>query len=90
MDDAPERRQQILSSLRSFLSEEGSSDAASIEDDENLFDAGVIDSMRLVTLIGFIQDEYALDFDFAELTEQNFASLSSMCRFIVEKQQQAV
>ena len=81
----PESHSQIVASLREFIAQEKPEEAKAVGDDENLFDAGVIDSFQLVMLVTFIQGEFALDFDFDELSEENFSSLSSMARFIADK-----
>jgi len=86
MSGSDQRSQAIISSLRAFLAAEKPEPMSAIKDDENLFDAGVIDSFQLVTLVAFIQNEFALEFDFDDLTEEKFSTLSAISRFIAEKQ----
>jgi acyl carrier protein len=85
MRASEQRSNEIISSLREFLAAGKPDETSAIEDDENLFDAGVIDSFQLVMLVTFIQSEFAIDFDFDELTEENFSTLSEMSRFISGK-----
>jgi acyl carrier protein len=57
-----------------------------LSDDEHLFDRGIIDSMGALELMQFLQDEFGIQVDEDEMTEQNFESLRAIGRFVASKQ----
>lgn len=54
-----------------------------VADDESLFDRGVIDSMGVVELIGFLESEFSVVVREDDLTEQTLGSLSSIARYVL-------
>jgi acyl carrier protein len=90
---SPDRsfREEALASLRSYLAvgESGaggaSSDALTIDEQVNLFEAGVLDSLQLVGMIGFIESEFECSLDYDELTEDNLGTLAAILAMIERK-----
>ena len=56
-----------------------------LRDDDNLFESGVLDSLQLVSLIAFIDDEFGLSLDYDDLTEENLGTLSALRGLIARK-----
>jgi len=54
-------------------------------DDDSLFTKGVIDSLGVMEIVGFIEEEYALQVDPADLTEQNFGSLGALSDYVARR-----
>lgn len=52
-------------------------------EDDQLLESGVIDSMGVIELIGFLQEEFDLVIADEEITEENLGSLSAITRFVV-------
>jgi len=75
----------VISVLRDFLAAEKPEETNAAGDEDNLFDAGVLDSLQFVSLVAFIGDEFGCDLDFSELTEENLASLSAIKGLIQRK-----
>jgi len=61
--------------------------SANLDKQENIFNAGVIDSMGFVNLIQFIVVKFEIGIEPEELIEENFYSLERMAEFILEKRQ---
>lgn len=68
--------------LREILSGE---DAASLEPDTPLTSSGVLDSISTVKLIGFLEDEYGVEFEAHEISEDHLDSLSSIAELVQSK-----
>lgn len=52
---------------------------------DSLLGHGIIDSMGVIELITFVQDEFAVQIDEGEINEENFGSLEAIVRFVEEK-----
>ena len=60
---------------------------AELESQENIFSAGIIDSIGFVNLIGFITEEFGIELEPEDLVEDNFYSLERIAQFISEKRE---
>jgi acyl carrier protein len=56
-----------------------------VAEDEHLLEKGVVDSMGMVELITFLQDRFGVEPADDEITEENFASLRRIARFVLAK-----
>jgi acyl carrier protein len=56
-----------------------------LSEDELLFEGGIVDSMGVVELVQFLEDEYAVLIDDDEVTEQNFRSLRAIADYVCSK-----
>jgi acyl carrier protein len=78
--------QQIKLSLTNFIrSELIYQDDQNFNDDTNLIERGIVDSMRLVRLIGFIEDEYGIRVQDKDIVPQRFSSLNKITAFIAQR-----
>lgn len=50
--------------------------------DRNLFANGLLDSFSLIDLVSELEDIFSLGITPEDITEQNFQSLDSICKFI--------
>ncbi len=84
-------REEALASLRSYLAAgesgagDASTDALTVDEQANLFEAGVLDSLQLVGMIGFIESEFECSLDYDELTEDNLGTLAAILAMIERK-----
>lgn len=74
--------QQIIHTLDEYIKEQYN---AKLDKQENIFSAGIIDSIGFVNLIGFITEEFKIEFDPEDLIEDNFYCLERIAQFISEK-----
>ncbi|HVH68744.1 MAG TPA: acyl carrier protein [Gemmatimonadales bacterium] len=56
-----------------------------LSDDDPLLESGVIDSIGVVELIEFLQDEFHCTFEEDEITERNMGSIGAIARFVHAK-----
>ncbi|MED7948969.1 acyl carrier protein [Streptomyces sp. BE303] len=53
-----------------------------IDDDFDLLANGVIDSLGLLTLVGWLENTYKLDIDALDIVPENFRSVASIDAFL--------
>jgi acyl carrier protein len=56
-----------------------------LKDEDPLFGGGVIDSIGVIELVGFLQGEFACTVEEDEITERNLGSVGSIARFLHAK-----
>ena len=56
-----------------------------VEDDENLFDASIIDSLGLLKLLAFIEEKLKISVDMADVTMENFSTINKMVKALETK-----
>ncbi|MBZ5495997.1 MAG: acyl carrier protein [Acidobacteriia bacterium] len=57
----------------------------SILDDDPLLDSGIVDSLGVLELVGYLESKFGLTITDEELLPGNFQSISSLARFVVQK-----
>jgi SAM-dependent methyltransferase len=62
-------------------------DEAGLQLDDDLLRGGVIDSMGVMQLISFVEDEFGVDVEDVEIVPDNFCSVRAMTRFVARKKQ---
>ena len=60
-----------------------------IEDDENLLLSGLVDSLGVMSLVEFIEEEYSLQIPFEDVVIENFMSVTAMTAYIAQRRAQA-
>jgi acyl carrier protein len=58
---------------------------AQLAADEPLLTSGIVDSLGVLTIIGFLQREFAVELLDEELTAENFGSISSLAELVAGK-----
>ena len=56
-----------------------------LTDEDRFLELGVIDSTGVVELVGEVEERYGITVEDAEITEDNFGSLSGLVRFVASK-----
>jgi len=74
----------IESRLTRYFKEEVNSEVAG---DTLLIESGIIDSMGVQELIGFIERSWEVEFEMDDLTVENFGSIDSIKKVICEKKE---
>ena len=67
-----------MAALRDFVGAERPDEVRDLQNDDNLFDLGLLDSLQLVSMVVFIESEFGCTLDFDDLTEENLGSLSAI------------
>ena len=60
-----------------------------VAEDEHLMERGIVDSMGMMELIGFLEDRFGVQPADDEITEQNFATLRRIAAFVARKRELA-
>lgn len=71
--------------LRLFIAETTFIEQEVIQDDTMLFEEGIFDSMGLLSLITFLDEELGVKTDDNDLTEENFQSINAIVAFLDRK-----
>jgi acyl carrier protein len=53
-----------------------------VTDHDNLLESGIIDSLGVLELVTFMQQEFSLTVDDENLTPENFQTIECMARFV--------
>jgi acyl carrier protein len=56
-----------------------------LDEDDLLFERGIVDSMGVVELVAFLESEFEILIDDDEVTEQHFRSLRSIADYVCSK-----
>lgn len=70
--------------IREFISDELVLDEldGEIGHDQDLLTSGLIDSLGVMRLVGFIQDGFAVDVPPEDVTIENFLTLATICEYL--------
>ena len=55
-----------------------------LADDDQLIEKGIIDSMGILNLLVFLEENYGVLLDEGQLNRKNFATLQSICDLVVQ------
>lgn len=72
--------------IKNYVVEASLSDASQIDDDTQIFESGLLDSMGLLFLIEFLKENFSIEVNDEELNPHNFESINSIVAFVNSKQ----
>jgi acyl carrier protein len=88
MVDAPVDDSELRGKVREFLTQQVVLDGSELADETPLLN-GLVDSVGLMELVSFIENEFSIEIDFAEVEPKNFRTVSDIARFVAGKLQAA-
>jgi acyl carrier protein len=53
-----------------------------LADDTPLLDSGILDSLGLLRLVVFLEEQFGITMDDADLLPENFTSVNSICAYL--------
>lgn len=56
-----------------------------LHDDDSLLESGIVDSLGVLDLVGFVENEFGITVSDEELQPENFRSVSSLTQFVKSK-----
>jgi len=78
--------QTIQTRIRDFINETfPSTTAEEIPADQSLFDTGIIDSIGVLTLVTWIEQEFEIVVDDDDVVPENLDSIGQLTRYVHEK-----
>jgi len=75
--------------LRNFILKELCQDGniKSLQDGEQLIEKGIIDSLGIISLLAYLDENFGILLSEEELSPKNFATLQSICDLVAQKLQ---
>ena len=79
--------QTIAQRLRSFIQENFLYMRPDLQfaDDDSLLAKGVIDSLGVMEIVGFLEESFEMTVEQDDVTEQNFGSVAAIARYVATK-----
>lgn len=56
-----------------------------IKEDEDLLSSGLIDSLGILTLVSFMEEQFAIEIPSEDVVFENFHSIESMSRYLANR-----
>ena len=56
-----------------------------IKEDEDLLSSGLIDSLGILTLVSFMEEQFAIEIPSEDVVYENFHSIESMSRYLANR-----
>ena len=78
---------EITGAVRRFIAQ--SVNIGDLDEDENLFESGIVNSLFAVQLMTFIEKTFGIEVGMDDLDIENFKSLSATTAFVRRKRQSA-
>lgn len=72
--------------IKNYIISATLSDTKAINDDTLIFETGLLDSMGLLFLVEYLNEEFNIEVKDDELLPENFQSVNSILKFIEGKQ----
>lgn len=78
----------VQKEVRNFLYEESlKEEFEDLTPDDSLLERGIIDSVRMMDLIAFLEDKFSIKVDDDDLYPENFESLAAIENYVKQKMQ---
>jgi acyl carrier protein len=76
----------LNSKIKEFIMTEVNPDLglSSLDDDEPLIESGIVDSLGVLKIMSFLDDEFGMDLSSAEIRLENFKDVRTICRLVEE------
>lgn len=71
--------------IKDFILDRFSPSIGEIKDDTSLFASGVIDSLKLIEVIAFVEKTFSISVNMDDVTVENFDSVNNICKLINSK-----
>ena len=82
MNSVPENRDAVLRIRQFVLQKFPLARRRNVSDRDNLLESGIIDSLGVLELVTFMQQEFSVAIADEDLTPENFQNIESMVRFV--------
>lgn len=78
---------ELKESIRNYIKTElvNSQDHSDLSDSDQLIESGIIDSLGIMKLIGFLEDNLSVQIDDMELVPENFSSIEAITSLVEKK-----
>ena len=76
---------QVIEVLRTFIKDQLVPNLDHLDENQSLLEGAILDSLRIVKLVMFIEEKFDLNISDRELVPDNFETLSSISKLISNK-----
>ncbi len=83
VDNSLSTEQQVRETIRRFIV--SSITVMQLDDDANLFELGIVNSLFAVQLMTFVEKTFAIEVDMDDLDIENFKSVNATTGFVLRK-----
>ena len=80
-----EKESTIKEGVKKYVLEASLSDVKDLKDETLIFEEGLLDSMGLLFLIEFLNEEFKVEVNDEELNTKNFETINSIVSFVANK-----
>ena len=84
--EQPENTNGIASKITGYIKSASFSNNVEIDDEMLIFKEGILDSMGLISLFSFLEEEFNIQITDADLVEENFESVGAISNFVSQRQ----
>ena len=81
---------EIKKDIKNYILEASLSDVKEVDDTDLIFENGLLDSMGLLFLIEFLDENFGVKVNDEELNPKNFESINNIVSFVGDKQLLAI
>lgn len=80
----------VVSSLRRYIAENflHRRGVSQVGEDDPLLESGIVDSMGILQLVGFLESRFGIDVDDEDIVPENFETMMSISAFVDMKVRQ--
>lgn len=71
--------------IRNFIAETSFTEPGKIKDETMLFEEGIFDSMGLLSLVSFLEENFGVQTDDIDLMEDNFKNINAIESYVNKK-----
>ena len=75
----------VKSKVKEHIMSSSFNEENKIDENTMIFKEGILDSMGLMTLISFLEEEFGIAAQDTDLIEENFESVSAITKFVSDK-----
>ena len=79
-------KNEIKEDIKTYILEASLSDVKDVDDTDLIFENGLLDSMGLLFLIEFLDENFGVTVSDEELNPKNFESINNIVSFVDDKQ----
>ena len=79
-------KNEIKEDIKNYILEASLSDVKDVDDTDLIFENGLLDSMGLLFLIEFLDENFGVTVSDEELNPKNFESINNIVSFVDDKQ----
>ena len=76
----------ITDKIKEYIRSASFSNVDKLDDDLLIFKEGILDSMGLISLFTFLEQEFNIQITDADLLEENFESVNAITNFVLQRQ----